>query len=197
MENKGVEINLQTRNITTKKFSWYTTFNFAYNQNKVLKINTPDSQETPSLEGYPVGAIFTLKTDGIDSETGRIRVKAKNGKSMFLEDLYKVAIDEWGIGIYTPQVSTLEEREFYSYIGTSDAPYTGGFMNTFNYKSWELNLNFSYNFGAYVKTTPSYSLTKFDASRNTNRDILDRWTPENKNGKFPAILTAASNPECH
>jgi len=36
----------------------------------VLKINTPDSQETPSLEGYPVGAIFTLKTDGIDSETG-------------------------------------------------------------------------------------------------------------------------------
>ena len=194
MENKGVEINLQTRNITTKKFSWYTTFNFAYNQNKVLKINTPDSQETPSLEGYPVGAIFTLKTDGIDSETGRIRVKAKNGKSMFLEDLYKVAIDEWGIGIYTPQVSTLEEREFYSYIGTSDAPYTGGFMNTFNYKSWELNLNFSYNFGAYVKTTPSYSLTKFDASRNTNRDILDRWTPENKNGKFPAILTAASNP---
>ena len=82
MENKGVEINLQTRNITTKKFSWYTTFNFAYNQNKVLKINTPDSQETPSLEGYPVGAIFTLKTDGIDSETGRIRVKAKNGKSM-------------------------------------------------------------------------------------------------------------------
>ena len=194
MENKGVEINLQTRNITTKKFSWYTTFNFAYNQNKVLKINTPDSQETPSLEGYPVGAIFALKTDGIDSETGRIRVKAKNGKSMFLEDLYKVAIDEWGIGIYTPQVSTLEEREFYSYIGTSDAPYTGGFMNTFNYKSWELNLNFSYNFGAYVKTTPSYSLTKFDASRNTNRDILDRWTPENKNGKFPAILTAASNP---
>lgn len=194
MENKGVEINLQTRNITTKKFSWYTTFNFAYNQNKVLKINTPDSQETPSLEGYPVGVIFALKTDGIDSETGRIRVKAKNGKSMFLEDLYKVAIDEWGIGIYTPQVSTLEEREFYSYIGTSDAPYTGGFMNTFNYKSWELNLNFSYNFGAYVKTTPSYSLTKFDASRNTNRDILDRWTPENKNGKFPAILTAASNP---
>ena len=35
MENKGVEINLQTRNITTRNFSWYTTFNFAYNYNKV------------------------------------------------------------------------------------------------------------------------------------------------------------------
>ena len=37
MENKGIEVNLQTRNITTRNFSWYTTFNFAYNYNKVLK----------------------------------------------------------------------------------------------------------------------------------------------------------------
>lgn len=36
MENKGVEISLSTRNITTKNFSWYTNFNFAYNGNKVL-----------------------------------------------------------------------------------------------------------------------------------------------------------------
>ena len=35
MENKGVEISLSTRNITTKNFSWYTNFNFAYNGNKV------------------------------------------------------------------------------------------------------------------------------------------------------------------
>ena len=32
MKNEGVEFNLQTRNIATKNFSWYTTFNFAYNQ---------------------------------------------------------------------------------------------------------------------------------------------------------------------
>ena len=62
MENKGVEINLQTRNITTKNFSWYTNLNFAYNQNKVLKENIPEDQRTPGREGYPVGAIFVLKT---------------------------------------------------------------------------------------------------------------------------------------
>ncbi len=38
MKNQGIEINLQTRNIATKDFSWYTSFNFAYNQNKVLKV---------------------------------------------------------------------------------------------------------------------------------------------------------------
>lgn len=194
MENKGIEVNLQTRNITTKNFSWYTTFNFAYNQNKVLKVNTPNSQATPSLEEHSVGAIFAIKTKGVDPETGRIRIEGKDGNNIFLEDLYKVTIDEWGLGIYTPQVSTIEEREFYSYAGTTDAPYTGGFMNTFNYKNWELNLNFSYNLGARIRTTPTYSLTKFDPGRNTNRDILDRWSPENTTGKFPGLLTYDSNP---
>lgn len=42
MENKGVEISLSTRNITTKNFSWYTNFNFAYNGNKVLQENIPE-----------------------------------------------------------------------------------------------------------------------------------------------------------
>lgn len=52
MENKGVEISLSTRNITTKNFSWYTNFNFAYNGNKVLQENIPEQQTTPGREGY-------------------------------------------------------------------------------------------------------------------------------------------------
>ena len=35
-----------TRNITTKNFSWYTNFNFAYNGNKVLQENIPEQQTT-------------------------------------------------------------------------------------------------------------------------------------------------------
>lgn len=72
MENKGVEISLSTRNITTKNFSWYTNFNFAYNGNKVLQENIPEQQTTPGREGYPVGAIFALKTAGVNKETGNI-----------------------------------------------------------------------------------------------------------------------------
>ncbi len=50
MENKGVEISLSTRNITTKNFSWYTNFNFAYNGNKVLQENIPEQQTTPDVK---------------------------------------------------------------------------------------------------------------------------------------------------
>lgn len=72
MENKGVEISLSTRNITTKNFSWYTNFNFTYNGNKVLQENIPEQQTTPGREGYPVGAIFALKTAGVNKETGNM-----------------------------------------------------------------------------------------------------------------------------
>ena len=154
MENKGIEVNLQTRNITTKDFSWYTSFNFAYNQNKVLRVMTNKTQATPSLEGYPVGAIFALKTKGIKPETGQILLENKEGKGVTIEELLQMT--STGDGYYDYGISAADqERELYSYIGTSDAPYTGGFMNTFNYRNWELNLNFSYNLGAHVKTTPS------------------------------------------
>lgn len=192
MENKGIEVNLQTRNITTKNFSWYTTFNFAYNQNKVLRVRTEKGQTTPSLEGYPVGAIFALKTKGIKPDTGQILIENKEGEGVTIEELLQMT--PIGDGYYDYGVSASEqERELYSYIGTSDAPYTGGFMNTFNYRNWELNLNFSYNLGAHVKTTPSYYMN-VDPARNLNKDILDRWTPKNINGKFPALATPHSNP---
>ena len=134
MENKGVEISLSTRNITTKNFSWYTNFNFAYNGNKVLQENIPEQQTTPGREGYPVGAIFALKTAGVNKETGNMMFYNPEGEKVTLKELYRLK-DEWGIGIASSDVTAAEERTFYSYIGSSDAPYTGGLINTFSYKN--------------------------------------------------------------
>lgn len=122
MENKGVEISLSTRNITTKNFSWYTNFNFAYNGNKVLQENIPEQQTTPGREGYPVGAIFALKTAGVNKETGNMMFYNPEGEKVTLKELYRLK-DEWGIGIASSDVTAAEERTFYSYIGSSDAPY--------------------------------------------------------------------------
>jgi tonB-linked outer membrane protein, susC/ragA family len=132
MENKGVEISLSTRNITTKNFSWYTNFNFAYNGNKVLQENIPEQQTTPGREGYPVGAIFALKTAGVNKETGNMMFYNPEGEKVTLKELYRLK-DEWGIGIASSDVTAAEERTFYSYIGSSDAPYTGGLINTFSH----------------------------------------------------------------
>lgn len=111
MENKGVEISLSTRNITTKNFSWYTNFNFAYNGNKVLQENIPEQQTTPGREGYPVGAIFALKTAGVNKETGNMMFYNPEGEKVTLKELYRLK-DEWGIGIASSDVTAAEERTF-------------------------------------------------------------------------------------
>lgn len=107
MENKGVEISLSTRNITTKNFSWYTNFNFAYNGNKVLQENIPEQQTTPGREGYPVGAIFALKTAGVNKETGNMMFYNPEGEKVTLKELYRLK-DEWGIGIASSDVTAAE-----------------------------------------------------------------------------------------
>lgn len=185
MSNEGVEIGLSTRNITTKNFSWYTTFNFAYNKNTVLKEMVPENSTVPGREGYPVGAIFALKTAGLDEE-GYLMYYNKDGEKVSGSEFFKLV--EWGFG--ETKLSNQGRRDLYTYIGSTDAPYTGGFINTFSYKNWELSANFSFNFGGYVRTSPSYNIINHDFGQNSNRDVLNRWTPENANTSLPAMISS-------
>lgn len=189
MVNKGVEISLSTRNVATKNFSWYTNLNFAYNNNKVLREAIPEAQTIPGREGYPADAIFAIKTAGLDEE-GYPLFYDKEGKKVTLKELYRLQ-DPFGLGFtVNSDVTPAEERSFYSYIGSQDTPYTGGLINTFSYKNWELTANLSFNLGGYVRTTPSYNFINFDRGQNVNSDILDRWTPENTDGRLPALITS-------
>ena len=189
MVNKGVEVSLSTRNVATKNFSWYTNLNFAYNNNKVLREAIPEAQTIPGREGCPVDAIFAIKTAGLDEE-GYPLFYDKEGKKVTLKELYRLQ-DPFGLGFtVNSDVTPAEERSFYSYIGSQDTPYTGGLINTFSYKNWELTANLSFNLGGYVRTTPSYNFINFDRGQNVNSDILDRWTPENTDGRLPALITS-------
>lgn len=171
MVNKGVEVSLSTRNVATKNFSWYTNLNFAYNNNKVLREAIPEAQTIPGREGYPVDAIFAIKTAGLDEE-GYPLFYDKEGKKVTLKELYRLQ-DPFGLGFtVNSDVTPAEERSFYSYIGSQDTPYTGGLINTFSYKNWELTANLSFNLGGYVRTTPSYNFINFDRGQNVNSDIL-------------------------
>lgn len=136
MVNKGVEVSLSTRNVATKNFSWYTNLNFAYNNNKVLREAIPEAQTIPGREGYPVDAIFAIKTAGLDEE-GYPLFYDKEGEKVTLKELYRLQ-DPFGLGFtVNSDVTPAEERSFYSYIGSQDTPYTGGLINTFSYKNWE------------------------------------------------------------
>lgn len=72
-----------------------------------------------------------------------------------MKELYRLQ-DPYGLGFtVSSDVTPAEERGFYSYMGSGDTPYTGGLINTFSYKNWELTANLSFNLGdMYVRPLP-------------------------------------------
>ncbi|MDQ4139022.1 MAG: TonB-dependent receptor, partial [Bacteroidota bacterium] len=79
MENKGIELSLNTVNVNTGDFSWNTTFNISMNRNKVLTLATPadifgvggpnfTNQTSIIRVGEPVGSFWGLNRLGVWSE---------------------------------------------------------------------------------------------------------------------------------
>ncbi len=186
MRNDGFEFALHTHNIKTKNFNWRTSINLGFNDNKIINESVAQNSTYPSREGYPVGAIFAYKTAGLDEE-GYPLFLAKDGSKQTAAEFLK--LNRFGASTLT----AAEQREQYTYMGTTDPKCSGGFINNFEYKDWQLGVNFMFNLGMKVRVQPSYSPTYFDRGLNTNHDILDRWSPSNPDGKFAALMV--STPE--
>lgn len=182
MENEGVEVALTTRNIHTKDFTWFTNLNFGYNDNTVLRETVAENAIKPSREGYSVGAIFAYKTAGLDDE-GYPLFLTQDGRKVTATEFFKLN----NAGAST--LSAEEQHNLYSYIGSTEPKVSGGFMNTFKYKRVTLGINCIFNFGMYVQTTPTYDPTNYDRGLNSNRDILNRWTPDHTNTTLPKLMT--------
>ena len=182
MENEGVEVALTTRNIHTKDFTWFTNLNFGYNDNTVLRETVAENAIKPSREGYSVGAIFAYKTAGLDDE-GYPLFLTQDGRKVTATEFFKLN----NAGAST--LSAEEQRNLYSYIGSTEPKVSGGFMNTFKYKRVTLGINCIFNFGMYVQTTPTYDPTNYDRGLNSNRDNLNRWTPDHTNTTLPKLMT--------
>ncbi|MEI3079825.1 SusC/RagA family TonB-linked outer membrane protein [Paraprevotella clara] len=182
MENEGVEVALTTRNIHTKDFTWFTNLNFGYNDNTVLRETVAENAIRPSREGYSVGAIFAYKTAGLDDE-GYPLFLTQDGRKVTATEFFKLN----NAGAST--LSAEEQRNLYSYIGSTEPKVSGGFMNTFKYKRVTLGINCIFNFGMYVQTTPTYDPTNYDRGLNSNQDILNRWTPDHTNTTLPKLMT--------
>lgn len=182
MENKGWEFAVSTTNIKTKNFKWTTMLNLGFNTNKILDESVAENSTNPSREGYPIGAIFAYKTAGIDKDGYPLFV-GKDGSILTAKEFFN--LNRFGAS----GLSAEEQRNLYTYMGTSEPKCSGGFINTFEWGNWQLNLNFVFNLGMKVRVQPSYSPVYYDRGLNTNKDILDRWTAANPYSSLPGLMT--------
>ncbi|TYP99041.1 TonB-linked SusC/RagA family outer membrane protein [Tenacibaculum adriaticum] len=163
VENKGVEFNLNSKNIVTDNFTWTTNFNIAHNTNKLVSLGgvSPDLLEggfndTRVIEGQPIGTNYLVRFSRVDPTDGLPIFLDKEGNETKTFDLAN-------------RVST----------GSVIPDATGGFGTKFKYKNWGLDADFVFTIGGNIYDGfAKRSLGTFidgDNSSNVRTDIYDRW----------------------
>ena len=150
MENRGVELVLNTHTMKGKDFNWFTTFTFSYNDNELTKLDQEKltrSYYKTFYEGDNIDELKKVKVTGVDLETGfaqYARVE-EDGSTNIVGSLSEAVLGNGELS--------------YVNIGLSRAPYWGGFTNTFIYKNWELYLHTTYslNYKVYNSVLAEYT----------------------------------------
>lgn len=171
MTSKGAEMLIGGQVIRRKNWGWRTNLTFGYNQTKITNVkNIPTiydliQSEGGNKEGYPVSSLFSIDYKGLDHLTG---------VPLFVNQKGTITND-----VYFQDQNTAN----LVYAGSVDPRITGGFSNTFNYKSFSLNIFVTYQAGNKIRLGPVFktsnnavaaatSFTDFDA---LPKEFLDRW----------------------
>lgn len=179
--NRGVELELtgqgQVRSIGLNISS---TVTFAYNKNKVQKLFYPslychqlayasDPSNGYFIEGKPVGAVYSYDYAGV--RDGVPHVKTMDG-------------NEWTFNDLTLHNRTLGLDKMY-YGGTTIAPASFGWANSFSWKGLNLYVYMTGNFGGKFRA-PTAESVPLANSKNTISKFITRLM-ESDGTTFPTL----------
>ena len=159
VENSGVEMSLQGQIIKRKDFTWSASVNAAHNRNKLLKFSTPTGTANTNVgqqEGYPLNSIFTGKVIGIDPATGIYK--------------YQLRPD----AVISSNADLRAGSNYVFYVGTSDAPITGGFSTSASYKQWTVSLGGNFTWGNKIvdEVNPQTNYLTISAANSDAREAI-------------------------
>src|SRR5690606_38275222 len=155
ISNKGIELLLTGEPVRTSKFSWNTSFNMAYNKNRVLTL----------APGQATGASSLLGTDA----------STRFGRSY--------AYNEDGVKIYN-SISRYAQLGPVQPLGIGVPPYTMGFENTFTYGNFSLNVLLDGKFGNHFFSQNKQYMWRFGLLKETlpGRDVGLTYSGVDENG---------------
>lgn len=167
MENKGIELHMDSYLIKNKGFNWQVGVNATHNANKILKISSALQKQNeynnalftiaplPQYqEGESTTALKVVRSAGIDPATGKEVYIKLNGDKTFVFD----PNDKIVIGDLQPKVS-------------------GTFYTATSYKRFSIAAYFSYSFGQYIyNTTRATKVEGSDPRFNADYRVFnERW----------------------
>ena len=200
MRNHGVEFSTNINLMRRQDLNWDFYVNFTHYTNKITML--PEERKTRTVEGYKgyangtsfVGEGLPLHTFYMYKYAG---VNPENGDPLWWKDVTDAS------GNVTGRETTSNYSQATQYLCGDPTPdLYGGFGTTFNFRGFDLALAFTYSIGGLVYDSgyASYmgSPTQSSAGSNFHKDILNSWTPENRDTDVPKFqyneqYTAASS----
>ncbi|WP_300597523.1 TonB-dependent receptor [Niabella sp.] len=185
MENRGLELGLNTVNVQKEHFSWNTRFNISFNRNKVLSLATPAPifSGNPNFVnntgiirvGDPVGSFWGLKRLGVWTEAERAEAAKytsyRGGKPILPGDLkYQDLNGDYAINDADRMI-----------IGHGSPKGWGSFINEFRYKQFGLTLDIAFMYGNDVLNQTHHSGEDRVGIANSFASVLDAWAPDKGN----------------
>lgn len=145
--NKGVELLLSGTPVRTSKFSWSVSYNFAYNQSRIVEL-------APGITNLTIGT-------GI----GAVSIVNAVGLPYASVLAWKMRRTADGTLVYN-KVTGYEDR-YQDYVGVANPPYTMGLTNNFKYKNFNLNILLDGKFRAVAFNNMWQYAMRFGLTKNT------------------------------
>nr|WP_245529093.1 SusC/RagA family TonB-linked outer membrane protein [Aequorivita sublithincola] len=189
MTNKGIELSLGGDIVRTDDFTWSANVNWAFNRNKLDKINGATISNfllDNYIEGEPVGTIKGYKVVKIFQDQGEVDALNAASPTGFY-DQFSTSVGDYmfedvnGDGEITSADRTI--------IGSIEPEYFGGISNTFKYKAFSLSALLQYSVGAETIWDGVATGTYNSQGENKYSEYaLNTWTPENPNARYARAL---------
>lgn len=173
--NKGIELGLNTVNISKPDFYWKTTFTFSLNRNKIVDLYGDDTDDLGNrwFIGKPISVLYDFNQLGI-WQTEEEAEAAKYGQSVG-----HIKVEDVN-GDYS-----LDEKDF-QIIGAPMPDWTAGFINNFKYKNFDLLIDIYARIGGVYRDEFSFMFTAWD-NEHWNKLDVEYWTPENRSNKYQQV----------
>lgn len=190
LNNQGVELSLNSKNINSGGFQWNTSLNFARNANKVVKLLgdlngdgvEDDLPQSGLFIGQPTAVIYDYQVNGIWQVGEQIPTGYSPGT-------YRI-VDQNGDGVINASDRAV--------LGSSAPAYRLSLLNNFQYKNFTLSIFLNAIQGgknSYLAGNTPRIIRDDNAVRNNYLSGIDYWSPDNPNGKYPrSIVSATLNP---
>lgn len=182
--NKGIDLQLNTRNIITKDFKWNSNISFTASKEKIDVLSNGKNDDLGNLWfiGERVSVYYDYVKDRIWQNTPADLVEIEKfktiGNQTFKPGDIKVVDqnDDYKIDANNDRVIR----------GSSSPDWNAGFMNNFSYKNWDLDI-FIYARWGFQIAAGQESLEGRYAQR-----VLDYWTPTNPTNEYPSPNSASA-----